>query len=123
MAAVRIKDHWAEQRLFLARLIIAAVFVGVLTAVDLVRSLVVSGSLAGVHDVSTGGLAVALAEMAVRSGVGIDVAGVPGVASSIANTAPSVSVRVGESVAWSAGGMRTPSWSSATFRLWFVNAT
>jgi phosphoribosylformylglycinamidine synthase len=46
-------------------------------AVDLVRSLVVSGVLAGVHDVSTGGLAVALAEMAVRSGVGVDVAGVP----------------------------------------------
>jgi phosphoribosylformylglycinamidine synthase len=45
--------------------------------VDLVRSLVVSGVLAGVHDVSTGGLAVALAEMAVRSGVGVDVAGVP----------------------------------------------
>ncbi|MEZ5179732.1 MAG: AIR synthase related protein [Acidimicrobiales bacterium] len=46
-------------------------------AVDLVRSLVVSGSLGGIHDVSSGGLAVALAEMAVRSGVGVDVTGVP----------------------------------------------
>ena len=34
---------------------------------DFVRSLVAGGSLAGVHDVSTGGLAVALAEMAVRA--------------------------------------------------------
>jgi len=45
--------------------------------VDLVRSLVVSGSLGGIHDASSGGLAVALAEMAVRSGVGVDVTGVP----------------------------------------------
>jgi penicillin-binding protein 2 len=37
MAAVRIKDHWAEQRLFLARLIFAVVFIGILTAVVLTR--------------------------------------------------------------------------------------
>lgn len=37
MAAVRIKDHWAEQRLFLARLIVAAVLVGLLTAVVVTR--------------------------------------------------------------------------------------
>jgi penicillin-binding protein 2 len=35
--AVRIKDHWAEQRLFLTRLIIAGVFVGILTTVVLSR--------------------------------------------------------------------------------------
>ncbi|QGG96760.1 phosphoribosylformylglycinamidine synthase subunit PurL [Actinomarinicola tropica] len=41
---------------------------------DLVRSLVAGGLLQGAHDVSTGGLGVALAEMAVRSGVGFSVA-------------------------------------------------
>ena len=40
----------------------------------LVRSLVDDGTLHGVHDVSEGGLAVALAEMAVRSGIGFNVA-------------------------------------------------
>jgi phosphoribosylformylglycinamidine synthase len=40
----------------------------------LVRRLVDEGTLHGVHDVSDGGLAVALAEMAVRSGVGFNVA-------------------------------------------------
>jgi phosphoribosylformylglycinamidine synthase len=39
----------------------------------LVRSLVADGLLTGVHDVASGGLGVALAEMAVRSGVGFDV--------------------------------------------------
>ena len=42
----------------------------------LVRGLVVDGRVAGVHDVSDGGLGVALAEMAVRSGVGFTVTGV-----------------------------------------------
>lgn len=37
MAAVRIKDHWAEQRLFLTRLVVAASCVGILTAVVLTR--------------------------------------------------------------------------------------
>jgi phosphoribosylformylglycinamidine synthase len=46
--------------------------------VHLVRSLVGDGLLAGVHDVSEGGLGVCLAEMAVRSGVGCSVFGVPG---------------------------------------------
>jgi phosphoribosylformylglycinamidine synthase len=41
---------------------------------DLVRKLVAGGLLSGVHDVSTGGLAVALAEMSIRSGVGFSVA-------------------------------------------------
>jgi phosphoribosylformylglycinamidine synthase len=53
--------------------------------VDLVRFLVTGeslgdhlvGGVGGVHDVSSGGLAVALAELAVRSGVGTDVAGMP----------------------------------------------
>jgi phosphoribosylformylglycinamidine synthase len=52
-----------------------------LTAVaDLVRSLVIDAVPSGVHDASSGGLGVALAELAVRSGVGVDVAGVPGAA-------------------------------------------
>ena len=38
----------------------------------LVRGLVASGILVGVHDVADGGLGLALAEMAVRSGVGFD---------------------------------------------------
>jgi phosphoribosylformylglycinamidine synthase II len=41
---------------------------------DLVRALVTGGLTSGVHDVSTGGLGVALAEMAVKSGVGVNVA-------------------------------------------------
>ena len=45
---------------------------------DLVRELVADGLVAGVHDVADGGLGVALAEMAVRSGVGAHVAGVDG---------------------------------------------
>jgi phosphoribosylformylglycinamidine synthase len=44
----------------------------------LVRSLVGDGAVAGIHDVSEGGLGVCLAEMAVRSGVGFSVFGVPG---------------------------------------------
>jgi phosphoribosylformylglycinamidine synthase len=40
----------------------------------LVRDLVVGGRIAGVHDVADGGVGVALAEMAVRSGVGFDIA-------------------------------------------------
>jgi phosphoribosylformylglycinamidine synthase II len=41
---------------------------------DLVRRLVAGGLCSGVHDVSTGGIGVALAEMALRSGVGFSVA-------------------------------------------------
>jgi phosphoribosylformylglycinamidine synthase subunit PurL len=52
-----------------------------LAAVDRVtgvlRELVAAGLLAGVHDVASGGLGVALAEMAARSGVGCTVARVP----------------------------------------------
>jgi phosphoribosylformylglycinamidine synthase len=43
---------------------------------DVMRTLASGPSLAGAHDVSDGGLAVALAEMAVRSGVGFSVRGV-----------------------------------------------
>jgi phosphoribosylformylglycinamidine synthase len=39
----------------------------------LVRDLVAGGLLHGVHDVADGGVGLALAEMAVRSGVGCDV--------------------------------------------------
>jgi phosphoribosylformylglycinamidine synthase len=46
--------------------------------VHLVRGLVVDDVVAGIHDVSEGGLGVCLAEMAVRSGVGFTVFGVPG---------------------------------------------
>ncbi len=41
---------------------------------NLVRALVGEGALGGVHDVAGGGLGVALAEMSVRSGVGVEVA-------------------------------------------------
>ncbi len=41
---------------------------------ELTRALVVGGLVSGVHDVSVGGVGVALAEMAVRSGVGFSVA-------------------------------------------------
>ena len=44
----------------------------------LVVSLVADGILTGAHDVSDGGLGVALGEMAVRSGVGFRVTGLPG---------------------------------------------
>ena len=44
---------------------------------NVVRTLVIGGLLAGAHDVSSGGLGLALAEMAVRSGLGINVARVP----------------------------------------------
>jgi phosphoribosylformylglycinamidine synthase len=40
---------------------------------ELVRSLVLDGALDGIHDTADGGLGVALAEMAVRSGTGFDV--------------------------------------------------
>jgi len=43
---------------------------------NLVRELVAGGSAAGLHDISVGGLGVALTEMAVRSGVGFRIAGV-----------------------------------------------
>jgi phosphoribosylformylglycinamidine synthase len=41
---------------------------------DLVRELVLEGVVAGAHDVSSGGVGLALAEMAVRSGIGCSVA-------------------------------------------------
>ncbi len=44
---------------------------------DLVRNLVVSGMVDGVHDLSDGGLGVAVAEMVARSGVGAHIARVP----------------------------------------------
>jgi len=47
---------------------------------DLVRGLAADAVAAGLHDVSEGGLGVALAEMAVRSGIGFDVSGVDGAA-------------------------------------------
>ena len=43
----------------------------------LVRTLVINGMVDGVHDVSAGGLGVAVAEMVARSGVGAHLARVP----------------------------------------------
>jgi len=43
---------------------------------DRIRSLVLDGTVSGVHDVADGGLALALAEMAASSGVGADLSGV-----------------------------------------------
>ena len=51
-----------------------------LRVVDLVRNLVTDDQLAGVHDASSGGLGVALAELAVRSGVGTKVDAMPSTA-------------------------------------------
>lgn len=48
-----------------------------LRVADVVRRLIAGGLLVGAHDVSGGGLGVAIAEMAVRSGVGATVARVP----------------------------------------------
>ncbi|WP_334142478.1 phosphoribosylformylglycinamidine synthase subunit PurL [Rhabdothermincola sp.] len=45
-----------------------------LAVAAVVRTLVAGGLLAGVHDVSSGGLGLALAEMAVRSGIGFQAA-------------------------------------------------
>jgi phosphoribosylformylglycinamidine synthase len=44
---------------------------------DLVRGLVTDGVVGGVHDVSDGGIAVAIAEMAVRAGIGCTLDGPP----------------------------------------------
>ncbi len=54
----------------------------------LVRDLAAEGELSGAHDVASGGLGLALAEMAVRSGVGFRVTGVPGM-SELFTEAPS----------------------------------
>lgn len=71
---------------------------------DAVRSLVAAGVPSGVHDVSSGGLGLALAEMAVRSSVGFWVEGLDG-PSALLSEAPSRVVvcvapdRMGEVVA------------------------
>ena len=63
--------------------------------VGLVRSLVNEGGLSGVHDASSGGLGVALAELSVRSGVGVRVSGVPGTAQLFTEAPSRVVVAVG----------------------------
>ncbi len=55
----------------------------------LVRSLVADDLLAGVHDVADGGLGLALAEMAVSSGVGFEVTGLQGGHAGLFSEAPS----------------------------------
>ncbi len=49
-----------------------------LDVATLVRDLVNAGLLAGVHDVAGGGLALAVAEMVVRTGIGVRLAGIDG---------------------------------------------
>ncbi len=44
---------------------------------EAVRTLVAGGLVAGAHDVSSGGVGLALAEMAVRSGIGVNAARIP----------------------------------------------
>ncbi|HWC09994.1 MAG TPA: AIR synthase-related protein, partial [Acidimicrobiales bacterium] len=55
-------------------------------AAALVRDLVNAGLLAGVHDVADGGLALAVAEMVVRSGVGAHLSGIGGHAALFSET-------------------------------------
>lgn len=62
--------------------------------VDLVRVLVNEGGLHGVHDASSGGLGVALAELSVRSGVGVEAAGLPSTAHLFAESPSRVVVAV-----------------------------
>jgi phosphoribosylformylglycinamidine synthase len=71
---------------------------GVLPALDLdghgrlcalVQGLVDSDLLAGVHDVSDGGLGVAVAEMAIASGVGFEISGLAGGHAALFSEAPS----------------------------------
>lgn len=45
-----------------------------LAVADVVRTLVIGDVIAGVHDVANGGIGLALAEMAVRSGIGVNAA-------------------------------------------------
>jgi phosphoribosylformylglycinamidine synthase len=61
---------------------------------DLVRTLPSIGTISGLHDVSTGGLAVTLAELACRSGLGIEVSGVPTAAHLFAESPSRVVVAV-----------------------------
>ncbi|CAN5539966.1 phosphoribosylformylglycinamidine synthase subunit PurL [soil metagenome] len=63
--------------------------------VELVRALAIEGAVAGLHDCSSGGLGVALAELSAASGVGLDVEGVPS-ASHLLAEAPSRVVAVVE---------------------------
>jgi phosphoribosylformylglycinamidine synthase len=61
---------------------------------DLVRTLPSIGTISGLHDVSTGGLAITLAELACRSGLGIEVSGVPTAAHLFAESPSRVVVAV-----------------------------
>ena len=75
--AVR-RSRWAASRGHRAGTLPPLDLDGHARLVEVLRALVADDLLAGVHDVSDGGLAVTLAEMAVRSGVGFRVAGVDG---------------------------------------------
>ncbi|QXC59945.1 phosphoribosylformylglycinamidine synthase subunit PurL [Aquihabitans sp. G128] len=79
---------------------------------DLVRNLVTGEVLSGVHDASSGGLGVALAELSVRSGVGVDVTGLPGTAHLFAEAPSRVVVAVAadhvDAVLAAAAGAQVP---------------
>jgi phosphoribosylformylglycinamidine synthase len=71
-------SEWASRRGHRGRGMLPAVDLpAVAAAASTVRELVSAGLVQGAHDVSRGGVAVALAEMAVRSGVGFTAARLP----------------------------------------------
>jgi len=71
-------SQWASRRGHRGRGTLAEVDLDAVAAVaGVVRELVGSGLVQGAHDVSSGGLGLALAEMAVSSGVGVNAARIP----------------------------------------------
>jgi len=67
-------SRWARARGHRGGTLPSIDYVNHLQVAGVVRQLVAGGMLAGAHDVSGGGIGLALAEMAVKSGVGISVA-------------------------------------------------
>ncbi len=67
-------SEWAAQRGHRSGTLAPLDLDAVVAVADVVRSLVDDGLVAGIHDVSSGGVGAALAEMAVASGVGFSVA-------------------------------------------------
>ncbi|MBX7068788.1 MAG: phosphoribosylformylglycinamidine synthase subunit PurL [Microthrixaceae bacterium] len=65
---------WARNRGHREGTLPAVDLVAAADVAELVRTLVVEGLVDGAHDVSSGGIGLALAEMAVRSGVGVNCA-------------------------------------------------
>ena len=69
---------WADRRGHRGGTLVAVDYPAHQNLLDLVRALATTGTVDGIHDVSDGGLAVALAEMAVAGEVGFEVAGLAG---------------------------------------------